>query len=161
MAEWKPCGERFVVSDVIRWVEPAWAPKTPRAKKSKKIGAKLVTAEVKSCEADGWSSLLVLSVEYAALPGWTIPKLEGVIRRRRGPIGQGGAERLLWSDESARERVASPFIGLAPDERQPDVPAAPLDIKARLQETAAGGGAGKPQRKAYVRRGRPAPKKPR
>jgi hypothetical protein len=89
MPKWISCGAAFITGDVIRWVEPVWKPKTRRAQRSVKIGTRLIVAEVESCDAEGWVRLVVRQSQTKALHGWIIPKLDGVIRRRRGPTGQG------------------------------------------------------------------------
>ena len=116
MVTWIPCDETFITGDVIRWVEPIWKPKARRTQKSVKIGTRKIVGQVVICERDGWVHITVSSDETDLVHGWTASKLDGVIRRRRGPIGQGGVERMLWSDESARSLVASRYMGAAVDE---------------------------------------------
>jgi hypothetical protein len=119
MEKWVPCGEEFITGDVIRWEEAIWKPKTSKKQKSLRIGSRKIVAEVEKCDQDGWVQLVVKSSAAEVLDGWIVAKLDPVIRRRRGPIGQGLAERLLWSDESARALVASRFMGAEPDAPEP------------------------------------------
>lgn len=109
MATWVPCGSEFITGDVIRWVEPAWKPKARKTEKARKVGARLVTAQVLACDME-WATLEVRACEVQAIDGWTVKPLDGEVRRRRGPIGQGGAARMVWSDESARSLAASRFF---------------------------------------------------
>lgn len=75
-----------------------------------------MTAEVLRDEA-GWVYLLVRGCEVlSANYGWNIrdvpllPK-NTEAKRKRTTIARGSAERLLWSDESARALLASKFLG--------------------------------------------------
>ena len=116
MAVWIPVGDGFIEADVIRWLEPVF--KNRRRGKPSKVGERLVTAEVlREAGKDGWVYLLVrLSEAVSAYPGWNLsdvvpaPK-DTETRRRFGTIVKGGAERLAWSDESARAIVAGEVLG--------------------------------------------------
>jgi hypothetical protein len=118
MAEWIPIGGDFIAADVIRWKEGVF--KNRRNKKAKPIrtGERLVTAEVLRDEA-GWVYLLVRACEVtSAAFGWDIRDVRSLsknteIKRKRVTIARGKAERLLWSDESARVVV----VGQLQDER--------------------------------------------
>lgn len=44
--KWIPCGEKFIVGDVVRWKEAVWVEKGKRKKKLIKVGERRVTAEV-------------------------------------------------------------------------------------------------------------------
>jgi hypothetical protein len=98
-----------VVADVIRWVEPIWAP--PRKKKDKptKIGEQRISAEV--LVLGSYMGLLVRAVERLSLIGQgadkNIPviKIGETIRRKKSTIDRGQTERLLWSEESVRKNV--------------------------------------------------------
>lgn len=114
MAKWIPCGPEFIEGDVIRWREAVWKPKARKTSRSVKTGERVIVAEVLADEGE-WAGLLVKICETTPADNWWKPLQElkpgERLRRRRGPIGQSGAERLLWSDESARALVASRFMG--------------------------------------------------
>lgn len=121
MGKWIACGASFITGDVIRWVEPIWKQRTRKTERGRQIGARIVTAQVLRCD-EGWACLMVEPGGCVLQPfdGYqgVVGKehqLEGEIRRRRGPIGQGEAHRALWSDESARAVVASRFFRGEPD----------------------------------------------
>jgi hypothetical protein len=117
MTKWITCGEEFITGDVIRWIEPVWKPKRRQAERGEKIGYRLVIAQVIRCDSE-WAVLDVMGCKHHLLDGWTVEKLEGHIRRRRGPIGQGGAERALVGDHEARAITASRYLN------EPEGPAA-------------------------------------
>src|SRR2546423_7547176 len=75
------------------------------------MGTRRIGAQAEMCGRE-WADLKVISCETEIVDGWTVDKLKPgeVLRRRRGPIAKGGAERRLWSDESARAIVASKFL---------------------------------------------------
>lgn len=109
MGKWEPCGRAFITGDVIRWVEPVWKPKARKTEKGRKIGARLVTGQVTAADAE-WVTVEVLACDTRALDGWTAEPLKSEIHRRRGPIADGGAERMLHEDESARSITGSVFM---------------------------------------------------
>jgi hypothetical protein len=128
MTVWVPVGAEFIEADVIRWKEPVF--KNRRHGRSTRLGERLMIAEVLSeANRDGWVYLLVRGGEVvSAHVGWNpsdvpLPPKDGETRRRLSTIVKGGAERLVWSDESARSIVASQFLrNLSP------APRAPLDL---------------------------------
>ncbi len=68
MQKWIPCGEKFIVGDVIRWIEPIWLElkkkkKGTKKKKVEKLGTRRVTAEVVKVDASGYVSLSVCDCE--------------------------------------------------------------------------------------------------
>jgi hypothetical protein len=99
-----------VVADVIRWVEPIWAP--PRKKKDKptKIGEQRISAEV--IVLGSYMGLLVRAVERLSLIGQgadknlPVIKVGDTIRRKKSTIDRGQTERLLWSEESVRDGLS-------------------------------------------------------
>jgi len=52
-------GDKFVIGDVIRWIEPIWRENKNRrkARKSDKLGTRRLTAEVRRVDARGYVSL--------------------------------------------------------------------------------------------------------
>ncbi len=114
MTKWVPVGDGFIEADVIRWTEPVYK-KQPRGKPVR-VGKRLVTAEVLEADRDGWTHLLVRGAKaVSANFGWNLrdvllPPKDEETKRKRTTITRGGAERLLWSDESARALVASRFL---------------------------------------------------
>lgn len=116
MSKWIPCGERFIVGDVIRWTETIWLElrKTRKGKKKvEKLGERRVTAEVLRVDDRGYVYLSVCCCEIVAnkhgLPLKPFEK-EQVLRKQRSTIGKGSGERLKWSDEAARSLAASKFL---------------------------------------------------
>jgi hypothetical protein len=116
MAEWVPVGNDFIAADVIRWREGVF--KSRRSKKGRaiKLGNRLMIAEVLRDEA-GWTYLLVRRCEVISATIGRNPCDVPVLpkgtetKRKRATIARGKAERLLWSDESARALLASRFLG--------------------------------------------------
>lgn len=115
MAEWVSVGDGFVEADVIRWKEGVFERKGPRQGRVMRIGERLVIAEVISeADEEGWVYLLIRSCEVvSAKPGKVVEALPvgREVKRKRRTVARGNAERLLWSDESARAVVASRFLG--------------------------------------------------
>lgn len=118
MPEWIECGDRFIGADVIRWTEAVWEPRRSQSGKAVKIGERRVIAEVLR-EADGWVRLLVRGCEVISdkqsrafrRPKPLELKKGQEIKRQRKTLARGKLERLPWSDENAREIVASKFLG--------------------------------------------------
>lgn len=114
MANWIPCGAGFIEADVIRWQEAVWKPKARKNSRAVKIGDRTITAQVLKVTPDGWIVLVVKLCETTNAETWwrQIPALKAgaELRRRPATIGRGRAERLRWSDESARSAVASRFL---------------------------------------------------
>ena len=115
--KWIPCGEKFIVGDVIRWIEPIWLELKKKRKggkkKVEKLGTRRVTAEVRKVDAGGYVSLSVLECELLTnthgLPLKPLKKGE-TIRKQRSTIGKGSGERLKWSHEDARSLIVSKFL---------------------------------------------------
>ena len=66
MGKWVPCGESFIVGDVIRWTEPIWlesAKKEKGQKAVRKVGERRVTAEVLAIDGRDYVSLSVCACE--------------------------------------------------------------------------------------------------
>jgi hypothetical protein len=115
MNEWIPVGGGFIEADIIRWKESVFE-KCGRRGRSVRAGERIVVAEVlKGVDKDGWVHLLIRRCEI-------ISETQGRAVRTMLPIGtktkrkfktivRGKAERLLWSDESARAVLASKFLG--------------------------------------------------
>jgi hypothetical protein len=137
MTRWTPCGEAFIVGDVVRWTEPVWE---ERRRKWVKVGERGNTAQVQ--EISGEWAVFVVKESSEFKPG-------EVIRRRRDKVGRGNAHRLAWSDESARSLVASEHF-------KPE-PAAPSARHAAKREPVAARGRGDGRasgRRGYLRRGK-------
>lgn len=110
MAEWVPIQEgKLIAADVIRWKEGVYGPRKSRKAKAARLGIRLVTAEVlNEPDAQGWMQLLVLKCEIlTVLSVRKPPELSSTMQVKRAlrTIMRGEPERLLWSDESAREAV--------------------------------------------------------
>ena len=122
MTTWVPCGDKFITGDVIRWIEPIWKPKEEPTDPGEKLGYRLVTAQVMRSDTE-WASLNVMDCKHHLPHGWTFEPLKGRIRRRRGPIRQGGAERALVGDHEARAIAASRYLN-EPEAPVPEPPKA-------------------------------------
>jgi len=66
MPKWIPCGEKFIVGDVVRWKEAVWVEKGKRKKKLIKVGERRVTAEVLGTDRKGFVCLSVCKCEILA-----------------------------------------------------------------------------------------------
>ncbi|MGQ0619372.1 MAG: hypothetical protein ACT4QA_05560 [Panacagrimonas sp.] len=114
MAEWIACGDGYIEADVIRWKEPVWE---RRRGKARKIGDRLVTAEVlREADEKEFVRLLVRGCDVISetpqhLQATLLLKKDAEIRRKRQTLTRTKPERLLWSDESARGIAASKFLG--------------------------------------------------
>lgn len=155
MTKWLPCGEHFITGDVIRCHLPAWKPKARKSGKVVKIGEHFIEAEVLSID-DGMAQMLVKSCVTTNSKEWWKPiepfKRDEILRRRVSTIGQGGAERLLWSDESARALVVSKFMGHAPCDGQPRPGASPRAGSTSVQaQSQYSDGETAPRRRTYSR----------
>lgn len=115
MPNWIKCGEDFISGDVVRWTEAIWPERKGNSKKKKpeKIGERRVTAAVLTVDSKGFVRLSVMKDEITANK-YEMPlkplKKDQVIVKKRATIGRGHAERLKWSDESARALTVSRFL---------------------------------------------------
>jgi hypothetical protein len=115
MAEWIPAEGGFIQADVIRWREAVFSRPRRRGARPLNIGSRLVIAEVLQDEDEkGLVVLLIRGCELVAekFIGKTVEVLRkgNKVRRARKTIMRGKPERLLWSDETARDVVASRFL---------------------------------------------------
>lgn len=116
MPNWINCGEDFIAGDVVRWTEAVWLEPKRKTKKKKaeKVGERCVTAAVLTMDSKGFVRLSVMKDEITAnkygMPLKPFTK-DQVIVKKRATIGRGNAERLKWSDESARAMAVSRFLG--------------------------------------------------
>lgn len=103
---WVPV-EDFIVADVIRWTETIFDRR--RKGKALRIGERALAGEVVERTDDGWVRILLRAsaVTKAEFAGKTIPPLKtgDTIKRGLKTILRGKPERLLWSDETARDVV--------------------------------------------------------
>jgi hypothetical protein len=162
MARWIACGAQFVTGDVVRWVEAIWGPKDRKTGKSLPIGTRRMRAQV--LERDQvWARLEILPrgcilKAFDGYEGMVGKPLQGEIRRRCGPIGEGAAHRLEWTDESAREIVMSRFLGPEPQPMTPQ-PAGPRRFRPHPDAGKRGGRAGRYRQPGAGKRGpRPRPR---
>ena len=115
MPNWIKCGEDFITGDVVRWTEAVWLEPKRKSKKKKaeKIGERRVTAAVLTVDSKAFVRLSVMKDEITANK-YDMPlksqKKDQVIVKKRATIGRGHAERLRWSDESARALAVSRFM---------------------------------------------------
>lgn len=105
MGEWV-AADPIVEADVIRWKEGVFD-RRRKGKKALRIGERLIVAEVLQKTKDGWLQLLVraCTITRDDVAGKTIPtfKPETKVKRAVSTVLRGKPERLLWSDESARD----------------------------------------------------------
>src|ERR1017187_360808 len=66
MPKWIPCGEKFIIGDVVRWKEAVRVEKGKRKKKLIKVGERRVTAEVLNTDRKGFVCLSVCKCEILA-----------------------------------------------------------------------------------------------
>jgi hypothetical protein len=113
MARWTPCGQAFIVSDVVRWVEVVWIEKGKRKKKPVKAGVREMTAEIKKDLGRGLVSASVLKCEIMSSVWEPLkPYKKGeIVNRKRGTIERGAGHRMIWTDEGARSQIVSKFLG--------------------------------------------------
>lgn len=105
MGEWI-AADPIIEADVIRWTEGVFS-RRGRSKKSLRVGERQVVAEVLKRTDDGWLMLLIRRCtitrdEYAGVP---VPMLkpEERVKRAVKTVMRGKPERLMWSDETARD----------------------------------------------------------
>ena len=116
MSEWTPLTSGFIAADVIRWEEAVFSKTQRRSRRAMKIGTRRITAEVTSGpDNEGWVTLLVrqceVLTEIAVGHDVEVFANGAPLRRAISTIMRGKPERLLWSDETARDIVASRFLG--------------------------------------------------
>lgn len=107
MKDWLRIETQPIHADVIKWVEPVFYYPKRKNGRSSKIGTREVTAEVLKIEGE-WIFLLVLSCKKITEP--TLRDVElfkagQEIKRKIATVVRNHPERLLWSDESAREEI--------------------------------------------------------
>ena len=112
MPKWIPCGEKFIVGDVVRWREAVWVEKRKRKKKLIKVGERRVTAEVLGTDRKGFVCLSVCKCEILANLAARVlePFKKGEIIRRVRRSGRAAAKRpsaALASVLSRREVIAT------------------------------------------------------
>ncbi len=128
MGEWISVGENFIEADVIRWNEPIYHKRRYGKRRSIIAGHRQITAQVLHEEPDGWVYLEIRAYTILDItPGRTVPFLSigEEIKRNRKTIARGEAERLEWSDESARNMVCSTFLGRIEADEKPIIHPAP------------------------------------
>src|SRR6266851_6000070 len=116
MADWIPTAGHFIEADVIRWTEGVFSPRRPKNVRAPKLGERVVTAEVLREDSE-WVYLLVRRCELTDVKTGRLPREIPLlhngeeIKRKRRTIVRSKADRLLWTDESARALLASRFLG--------------------------------------------------
>lgn len=109
IVKWVNCGNKYIVADVIRWRETIWKPRVTKRARPRKIGDRLLTAEVLRRDASGWVQLKVVRSETTPADDWLRPirelEVNAVVRRQAGTIQRGRPSRLIWTEEGAREAV--------------------------------------------------------
>jgi hypothetical protein len=77
MPKWIPCGEKFIIGDVVRWKEAVRVEKGKRKKKLIKVGERRVTAEVLNTDRKGFVCLSVCKCEILANGSRGVMKTRG------------------------------------------------------------------------------------
>ena len=99
---------------MVRWTEAIWGKDARRRKKKPfKVGTQFVTGQVLTEDSKGFVYLKVMKCEIlSSLYARQLEplKTDQIVKRKRVTIGRGGAERLKWSDESARALAVSRFM---------------------------------------------------
>jgi hypothetical protein len=120
MDQWIPATD-FIAADVVRWTEGVFDNR--RRGKALRIGERVIAAEVLHRGDDGWVRLLVRAcmITKDEQAGRTIPVFKAGESLRRGvkTLLRGKTERLLWSDESARNAVLGRFENSRFVQREP------------------------------------------
>lgn len=114
-------------ADVIRYREAVWERRGPKKGRAVKVGGIEVTAEVTDEWEEGGDRWLLLLVRGCVVKEDSSngrkalgPKIGGEIKRARKTVEKWGKpERLPWSDESARARVAAEKRPMKPKTRKP------------------------------------------
>ncbi|HWR53952.1 MAG TPA: hypothetical protein VN428_22765 [Bryobacteraceae bacterium] len=119
MPKWIPCGEDFDIGHVVRWKEGAWYNSPRRRKRGKglKIGDRHVTAQVLAYDPKGFILLDVLKCEatQGRLGIEVEPfKKHEILRRQRGTIARGGAERMVPKADAPKRLPSSKFARTKP-----------------------------------------------
>ena len=130
MSTWVDCSSGFIEADVIRWHESIWDRRGSRTAKPLRIGVRTVVAQVvREDLAEGWVWLEVRSYEiterYTQKDTGHL-KVGEQIKRQRSTIARSKPERLLWSDEDNRTRLAA--------ERRPPRSAPPKRRRTKPRE---------------------------
>lgn len=109
LGEWVLAADGFIEADVIRWTEGIYEKRRGKKGKSRRLGERLVAAEVIEVTDDGWLTLLVraCTVTKDDLAGARLPPLSAgeIVKRARQTVERGKPERMLWNDEGARKAV--------------------------------------------------------
>jgi len=117
--KWRACGARFAVTDVVGWAERVWEKQIVRRRETTVLtGARMVMAQVDGIDTSGLVALTVLGCEILSSKGGQVKRLQygEKIRRKRETFVKGDAHRRVGNteEESARDFVASPFMGPEP-----------------------------------------------
>ncbi len=111
LGKWVSATDGFIEADVIRWTEGVYEKRRGNRGKSRRLGERLVAAEVIEATNDGWLTLLVraCTITKDDFSGTRLPPLilGDIIKRARKTVGRGKPHRLFWSDESAREIIVA------------------------------------------------------
>lgn len=118
MSQWLDCRDDWIEADVIRWQETVWMKKSRRAK-ARRMGERLVTAEIVSHDnAHGFVTLLVRTCQVLSdrTRHRQLPLLASgeIVRRRIATLRRSEPMRLPWSDESVRAQLVRERNARAP-----------------------------------------------
>lgn len=110
--DWTPLTDDPIVSDVIRWSEPIFAPMKPGQRgKAKAIGQQMVAGEILSLAGEAPLIFVMEAEQLSSVSGSRFKELPvkvgTKIKRRYATILEGDCHRLLWKDEGARDFIIS------------------------------------------------------
>jgi hypothetical protein len=118
MTEWFELRSGFIVSDVIKWRDPAWQKGRKKrytgegfgGQRVVNVGRRVIAAEViEGPDEEGWVYLLVMQYDnHGMTPPDKIlmaPPVGKKIKRKYKTIMNGEPQRQRWEDESARARL--------------------------------------------------------
>jgi hypothetical protein len=100
---WKPADSGLIEADVVRWTEAIWGP-SRRRKRRLPWGKQQVTGQITALEGDSLSlKIMEAKIVETNIGAELKPHKPGtIIRKKRSTLLKGRPERLLWSDEDAR-----------------------------------------------------------
>lgn len=107
MTGWQEISVPPIPADVVRWIEPVFYYSKRKKARPVKTGSREVTAEVLKIEGE-WIFLLVRGckkITADTLKDIEIFKPGKEIKRKTATLLRNNPERLIWSDETAREAI--------------------------------------------------------
>lgn len=103
---WVSFEGEFLESDVIRWTEAIWAPNR-RKKQKRPWGTQEVTGQITAIDGD-FTTIKVMKAEIREnhIAKTLNPyRTDVTIKKKKQTLLKGNPQRMLWSDEDARESL--------------------------------------------------------